>query len=130
MLPAGSYEAKVAIDESWTENYAPRTRVHGAADFIVTTTYMASTHAATLVCEPPPTPEPSVGIVGSHQAGARLPRRLAAGVRRDEAHLRRRRRLAGRLPVPAGNWEYKAALNDGWDENYGANAVSTARTSR
>ncbi|HMN30464.1 MAG TPA: hypothetical protein PKE45_20100 [Caldilineaceae bacterium] len=24
--------------------------------------------------------------------------------------------------LPAGNWEYKAALNDSWDENYGANA--------
>ncbi len=28
----------------------------------------------------------------------------------------------GVFPVPAGNWEYKAALNDSWDENYGANA--------
>ena len=25
--------------------------------------------------------------------------------------------------VPAGSWQYKAALNDGWDENYGANAT-------
>ena len=25
--------------------------------------------------------------------------------------------------VPAGSWEYKAALNDGWDENYGALAT-------
>lgn len=24
--------------------------------------------------------------------------------------------------IPAGNWEYKAALNDSWDENYGLNA--------
>jgi pullulanase len=27
------------------------------------------------------------------------------------------------LAVPAGNWEYKAALNDNWDENYGAGGV-------
>jgi len=26
--------------------------------------------------------------------------------------------------VPAGAWEYKAALNDAWDENYGLNAVA------
>ena len=26
--------------------------------------------------------------------------------------------------VPAGTWEYKAALNDSWDENYGAGAVA------
>ena len=25
--------------------------------------------------------------------------------------------------VPVGNWEYKAALNGGWDENYGKNAA-------
>jgi len=25
--------------------------------------------------------------------------------------------------VPAGGWEYKAALNGSWDENYGLNAV-------
>lgn len=25
--------------------------------------------------------------------------------------------------VPTGDWEYKAALNDAWDENYGANGV-------
>lgn len=29
----------------------------------------------------------------------------------------------GTFAVPAGNWEYKAALNDSWDENYGANAI-------
>src|SRR5512133_1329796 len=28
----------------------------------------------------------------------------------------------GTFSVPAGGWQYKAALNDGWDENYGANA--------
>src|SRR4051812_37584699 len=28
----------------------------------------------------------------------------------------------GMFNVPAGNWEYKAALNNGWTENYGANA--------
>ncbi|HEX8969752.1 MAG TPA: alpha-amylase family glycosyl hydrolase, partial [Chloroflexota bacterium] len=26
--------------------------------------------------------------------------------------------------VPAGNWEYKAALNDSWNENYGLHAVA------
>ena len=30
----------------------------------------------------------------------------------------------GTWNVPAGNWEYKAALNNGWDENYGLNATS------
>jgi len=30
----------------------------------------------------------------------------------------------GTFAVPAGSWNYKAALNDGWDENYGLNAVN------
>ena len=29
----------------------------------------------------------------------------------------------GTFSVPAGDWEYKAALNDSWDENYGAGGV-------
>ena len=29
----------------------------------------------------------------------------------------------GTWTVPAGSWEYKAALNDDWTENYGADAV-------
>ncbi|HEY3568682.1 MAG TPA: alpha-amylase, partial [Thermoanaerobaculia bacterium] len=28
----------------------------------------------------------------------------------------------GTFDVPAGNWQYKAALNNSWTENYGANA--------
>src|SRR5919199_164439 len=28
----------------------------------------------------------------------------------------------GSWTVPAGSWQYKAALNNSWDENYGANA--------
>ena len=29
----------------------------------------------------------------------------------------------GTFTAPAGSYEYKAALNDGWGENYGLNAV-------
>ena len=29
----------------------------------------------------------------------------------------------GTFAVPAGSWEYKAALNGAWDENYGQNAT-------
>ena len=28
----------------------------------------------------------------------------------------------GIFSIPAGSWEYKAALNDSWTENYGTNA--------
>ena len=56
---------------------------------------------------------------------ARLPGRLAARLREHGPGVRRGRpgvagdvRRARRAP-----WEYKAALNGGWDENYGLNAV-------
>ena len=29
----------------------------------------------------------------------------------------------GVFAIPAGSWEYKGAINDSWDENYGANAM-------
>ena len=29
----------------------------------------------------------------------------------------------GTFSLPAGNYQYKAALNDSWDENYGLHAV-------
>ncbi|MFN8632050.1 MAG: hypothetical protein U0838_17545 [Chloroflexota bacterium] len=35
----------------------------------------------------------------------------------------------GTFSLPAGDYEYKAALNDSWDENYGANAARAAPTS-
>lgn len=31
----------------------------------------------------------------------------------------------GTFSVPAGDWEYKTALNDSWDENYGAGGVAS-----
>lgn len=31
----------------------------------------------------------------------------------------------GNFTIPAGNWEYKVALNGGWDENYGAGGVAS-----
>src|SRR6187401_51700 len=30
----------------------------------------------------------------------------------------------GTFTVPAGNWQYKAPLNNAWDENYGKNAAA------
>ena len=58
-------------------------------------------------------------------AGARLQRRLAGGLRGDAPRVRCRTTMSGRptFSVPAGDWEYKAPLNDAWDENYGLHAA-------
>ena len=61
-----------------------------------------------------------------------LPRRLAAGLRPGPADARPQRRRSGRAPtrIPAGAYEYKAAINKSWDENYGAGGVSERRQHR
>jgi hypothetical protein len=83
--------------------------------------------AAALVLLPVREREHAEPVVGDDRGlapvRARLPGRLAAGLRRDASGVRRRRRrLAGDVSLPAGNYEYKAALNNSWDENYGLHA--------
>src|SRR3990172_1469079 len=70
------------------------------------------------------TPDPSsVTIVGSLQselgcAGDWQPECATTHLTYDATD----RVWQGTWNVPAGDWEYKAALNGTWDENYGANA--------
>jgi len=71
------------------------------------------------------TPDPSaVTIAGSLQselgcAGDRDPACAATHLAYDASDDV----WQGTFNVPAGDYEYKAPLNDGWDENYGANAA-------
>ena len=70
------------------------------------------------------TPDPtSVGIPGSYQSevgcpGDWQPECAVTQLVYDAADTV----WQGTWTIPAGNWEYKAALNGGWAENYGANA--------
>ena len=55
----------------------------------------------------------------------RLSGGLGSGLRGDASHLRRGRHVwQGTFSLPAGSYEYKAALNNAWDENYGLHAGS------
>ncbi|HEV2913880.1 MAG TPA: pullulanase-type alpha-1,6-glucosidase [Pyrinomonadaceae bacterium] len=131
-LPAGSYEVKVAINESWDENYGAGGAPGGAnIPFTVTTdcsstifTYNSTTHVLTVSAggaEPQPS---SVTIAGSLQS--------ELGCSEDWQPACAATHLSfdsgdgvwqGTFNIPAGSWEYKAPLNDNWDENYGANAT-------
>ena len=63
--------------------------------------------------------------------GARLPGRLAAGVRGHGFSPSRARPASPRDVRPAaGNYEYKVALNNSWDENYGAGGAPGGAKSR
>ncbi len=132
-IPAGNYEVKAAINESWDENYGvggasgganiPFTVASDCAETVFS--YNAATHVLTVsagsgggAAQPA-----SVTIPGSFQS--------EVGCSDDWQPNCANTHLAfdstdgvwqGTFNVPAGSYEYKAALNDSWDVNYGANA--------
>ena len=130
-LPEGSYEVKVALNESWDENYGQNGEPGGdnipftvldacrPVEFV----YDSVTHE--LQVGPAPTPdEPAmVTVAGSLQSelgcdGDWQPDCSATQLTYDAVDGVWQQAFN----VPAGSWEYKAPLNGSWDENYGAGA--------
>ncbi|HYY59597.1 MAG TPA: pullulanase-type alpha-1,6-glucosidase, partial [Pyrinomonadaceae bacterium] len=131
-LPAGNYETKVAINESWDENYGAGGAQNGAnIPFTVATdcsttvfTYNSATHVLTIGAGAPDAQPSSVTIAGSLQSelgcsGDWQPECAATHLSFDSSDGV----WQGTFNIPAGSWEYKAPLNNSWDENYGANAT-------
>jgi hypothetical protein len=134
-LPAGDYEVKVAIGESWAENYGgggmpgganiPFTVPSDCVEMLFSFEYGTEELKFLTVGPAPPEPQPaSVTIPGSLQS--------ELGCSGDwqpdcaDTHLgfdAEDDTWQGVFNVPAGSWEYKAALDDSWDENYGMNAT-------
>ncbi len=128
-IPAGFYEAKVAHNESWDENYGldgipdgpniPFTVPYDGAfvEFI----YDLSTHVLNIY--PPFQPE-SVTIVGSLQDELGCPSDWMPDCSNTYLNLSPEDEIwRGTFDIPAGDYFYKAALNNSWNENYGANAM-------
>jgi pullulanase len=132
-LPAGAYEVKVALNESWDVNYGAGGQPNGAnipftvlADCAETVfTYDSSTHLLTISSGESEGPQPAaVTIAGSLQSELGCPgdwqpdcAGTALAFEADDGVWQRT------FNVPAGSWEYKAALNGSWNENYGQNAT-------
>ena len=138
-LPAGNYETKVALNESWDVNFGASGVQNGAnipfdvpdvenggAD--VTFFYDDNSHELTISLDGSLDPEPpqpqSVTIAGSLQSelgcpGDWQPDCAATGLVFDAED----RVWQRTFDLPAGNWEYKAPLNGSWDVNFGANGV-------
>ena len=130
-IPAGNYEVKATINESWDENYGAG-GVPSGPNILFTvpsdcatmyfefnsTTHLLTVSAAGTVAQPG-----SVTIPGNFQSevgcsGDWQPECAATHLSFDgDDNV-----WQGTFNIPAGSWEYKAALNDSWDENYGANA--------
>ena len=131
-LPAGNYEVKAALDESWSVNYGAGGVQNGAniafsvgnACAKTLFTYDSATHVLSVGPAGAEAQPSAVSIPGSFQselgcAGDWDPACPATHLAFDATDGV----WQGTYAVPAGNWEYKAALNDGWSENYGANAT-------
>jgi glycosidase len=124
-IPAGSYEFKVALDEAWDISFPAANVPFTSADGdVVTFTYESTTNNVSVSVEEPPPPGPaSVTIVGSLQSELGCPSDWQPDCAATHITYDGDEDVwQGIFNVPAGSWEYKAALNDSWDENYGAGA--------
>ncbi len=126
-IPAGSYEAKVTIDESWDENYGVGGVLNGANipfsvqgdNATVTFIYNATTHVLDIQVQEQP-PSTTVTLVGDLQSelgctGDWDPTCTATDLTFEEEDNVYQRAF----DVPAGSYEYKAALDHAWTVNYG-----------
>ena len=132
-LPAGDYEAKVAINESWDENYGAGGVSNGAnIPFTVPENcaamqfeYEPVSHLLNIQAIDNSIIQPSAAtIAGSFQtelgcSGDWQPDCVLSHLNYDADDDVWQSVFA----IPAGDWEYKVALNDSWDINYGANAT-------
>lgn len=128
-LPAGSYEFKAVINNSWTENYGDGGVANGANIPLnvpviskVSFVYDPVTHITTYSIA-----QTTVVIPGSFQSelgctespsnyfGDWDPTCDKTILTYDETQ----RLWVGTFDIPAGYWEYKVALDHSWNENYG-----------
>jgi pullulanase-type alpha-1,6-glucosidase len=131
-LPADNYEVKAAHDEDWAENYGAG-GVPGGANIPFTVPadcadmrfeYDLSTHVLDVFGAPSPAQPASVTIAGSLQSELGCPGDWDPGCADTYLGFDAEDGVwQGTFGIPAGSWEYKAALNDSWDVNYGANAA-------
>jgi pullulanase-type alpha-1,6-glucosidase len=132
VLPGGDYEAKVAIGESWDENYGaggvqngpniPFTVPGAIAEMLFS--FDSASNVLTIGVAPPPAQPSAVTIAGSLQSELGCPGDWQPDCTASQLTFDADDTVwQNTFNVPAGNWEYKAPLNNSWDENYGLNAT-------
>ncbi|HUF39744.1 MAG TPA: pullulanase-type alpha-1,6-glucosidase [Anaerolineales bacterium] len=146
-IPQGDYEAKVAVNESWTENYGADGAQDGSnipftvGDFdLVTFTWDSVSKIMTIATEPAPEGSPTsppsyaVSTEKPQPASVTIPGTIQSllGCSADwqpdcaATHLvfdEEDRIWQNEWTLPAGDYLYKAAINDSWDLNFGQNAT-------
>ena len=145
-IPQGDYEAKVAVNESWAENYGTDGALDGGnipfsvGEFEqVTFTWDSETKIMTIESAPAPEgaatappaydaptekPQPAtVTIPGTLQSVLGCPGDWQPDCSNTFLEFDPVARIwTGSFDLPAGDYEYKAALNGNWDVNFGINA--------
>lgn len=123
-LPAGNYEYKVALNNSWDENYGQNATRNGAnialnlsADTAVKFYYDHETHWITsnrnaIIATLPGNFQSEIGCPGDWD-----PSCLRSWLQDPDGDGIYRFTTSA---IPAGNYEVKVAINESWDENYGA----------
>ena len=131
-LPAGNYEVRATINESWDENYgAGGVRNGSNIPFTVATdcaatlfNYNSATHMLTVNAGTPAPQPASVTIAGNLQSEVGCPGDWQPDCSATHLSFDAVDQVwQETFNIPAGSWEYKAALNNSWDENYGLNAT-------
>ncbi|HLO33599.1 MAG TPA: alpha-amylase family glycosyl hydrolase, partial [Anaerolineales bacterium] len=125
-IPAGSYEAKVALNESWDVNYG-QGGVPGGANIpfnvpadnlVVTFSYSSTTHVLDIQVQQPT--GTTVTLAGDLQSELGCPSDWDPACPITDLSLDTEDDVyQGVFNVPSGSFEYKAAINHSWDENYG-----------
>lgn len=153
LIPAGDYEAKAALNQTWDENYGVDGVLDGAnipfnvgEEQAVIFTYDPATNLLTIEASdeipsglitdldqigsagggmpPPAAPFPELVVVpGTIQSvagcdGDWQPDCEATALTYDEGN----KIWSNTFDLPAGEYEYKAALNGSWELNFGQNA--------
>ena len=124
-IPAGSYETKVAADEAWDESYpAGNVAFTVVGGDTVTFTFDTATNDVNVVSTPVVEPLDTVAVAGSLQSEVGCPGDWQPECAESELDHVMGSVFRNTFALPAGDYEYKVALNDSWDENYGADAVA------
>ncbi|MDX2077488.1 MAG: extracellular solute-binding protein [bacterium] len=132
-LPAGEYEYKVALNGGWDENYGLNGEPNGAniplslaEDTEVTFSYNDETKAIADSVNNPDAVEVGMGasdvvvLVGSLQDEGGCPGEWDPACTTTQLAFLGEGVYEATFTLPAGEYEYKVALNGGWDVNFGA----------
>ncbi len=146
-IPEGDYEAKVAVGGSWTENYGANGAPGGdnipftvGAFEQVTFTWDSVSKIMSIATAPAPegsatsAPVYTVSTDKPQPVTVAVPGTISSVIGCDADWLpdcpagfltfdAEDKIWQGEFTLPAGNYEYKAALNKTWDVNFGLNAT-------